>query len=263
MNNSTDAGPDGGEPILLERQDYWARLTINRPAVRNAANRATWRILGDKIAELGTDPDLRVLFLTGAGDKAFMAGADISEFPQVLESRANMEAYINAVSRACDQLEALDVPVIAEINGPAIGGGLELVCACDYRISVKGAKFAVPSADMGLGLAYADIARLVGILGTTRTRDLLIFGKMYDAAEALAVGLLNEVVAPEELFERSAQIGETVSKKAPLSIRSAKKVLLSIAHAREPYYEDAIESIYRAWESDEMSSRVAAKLKRD
>ncbi len=250
-------------PVLVERRDYWARLTVNRPRMSNAADMATWRLFGDEVARLADDPDIQVLFVTGAGERAFMAGADVTEFPKVLESRESIAAYLGMVSRACDQLEALDVPVIAEINGPAIGGGLELACACDYRIAVEGSKFGVPSADFGLGIAYADIARLVAMVGVARTRELLLFGRMYDAAEALAMGLVNEVVPRDQLFVRSAELGKTIAAKAPLSVRSAKKVILSVTHAREPYYDDAIESIYVAWESAEMKRRVDARLKRD
>ncbi len=253
----------GDAPVLVERQDYWARVTVNRPRMSNAADMATWRLFGDEVARLADDPDIRVLFVTGAGERAFMAGADVTEFPKVLESRDNIAAYLGMVSRACDQLEALDVPVIAEINGPAIGGGLELACACDYRIAVEGSKFGVPSADFGLGIAYADIARFLAIVGVTRTREMLLFSRMYDAAEALAMGLVNEVVPRDQLFVRSTELGETVARKAPLSIRSAKKVLLSVVHAREPYYDEAIESIFVAWQSAEMKRRVNARLKRD
>lgn len=258
------SGADGAEaPVLVEREDYWVRLTVNRPRKSNAADMATWQLFGDEVARLANDPDLRVLFVTGAGERAFMAGADLTEFPKVIESRENITAYLSGVSRACDQLEALDVPVIAEINGPAIGGGLELACACDYRIAVERSKFGVPSADVGLGLAYADIARLVAIVGIVRTRELLLFGRMYDAAEALAMGLVNEVVSRDRLFERSAELGNIIAAKAPLSIRSAKKVLLSVVHTREPYYEEAIESIYEAWQSAEMKRRVDERQKRD
>jgi enoyl-CoA hydratase/carnithine racemase len=219
-------------------------------------------LIGDEVARLAQDPSLRVLFLTGAGNRAFMAGADVTEFPQILASRDNIKAYLSMVSRACDQLEALDIPVIAEINGSAIGGGLELACACDYRIAAEGAKFGIPSADVGLGLAYADIARIVGLVGTMRARELLLFGRTYDAAEALAIGLVNEVVPRDQLFARSQEIGCSVAAKAPLSIGSAKKVLLSIVHCREPYYSQAIESILRAWDSAEMRRRVDEWLNR-
>ena len=119
----TGHGADAA-PVLVQRQDYWARLTINRPRMSNAADMATWQMIGDEVARLARDPDLRVLFVTGAGERAFMAGADMTEFPKILESRKTIKAYVGMVSRACDQLEALDVPVIAEVNGPAIGGGL-------------------------------------------------------------------------------------------------------------------------------------------
>jgi enoyl-CoA hydratase len=251
-----------GAPLLMQREDYWARLTINRPQLRNAADMATWRRIGDEVARLAGDPDLRVLFITGAGDRAFMAGADVTEFPQVIENRESIKAYLTTVSRACDQLEALDIPVIAEINGAAIGGGLELACACDYRIAVEGAKFAIPSADVGLGLAYADVARIVGIVGTMRARELLLFGRTYNSAEALAIGLINEVVPHDQLFTRSQEIGQSVAAKAPLSIRSGKKALLSIVHRTEPLYTQAIESIFVAWESAEMRRRINKWLSR-
>ncbi|MBI2960469.1 MAG: enoyl-CoA hydratase/isomerase family protein [Betaproteobacteria bacterium] len=248
--------------VLVEREDYWARITINRPRMRNAADIATWQSIGDEVAQLAQDPDLRVLFVTGAGDRAFLAGADLNEFPRILQSRESIQGYITAVSRACDQLEALDIPVIAEINGAAIGGGLELACACDYRIAVEGAKFGIPSAEVGLGLAYADVARLVALAGTARARELLIFGRSYDAAEALAAGLVNEVVPRKRLFARSKELAGSIAAKAPLSIRSAKKVLLSVVHARAADRAEAIESILAAWDSDEMRQRIDQRLKR-
>ena len=250
-------------PVLVQRQDYWARLTINRPRVSNAADMATWQVIGDEVARLAQDPDLQVLFVTGAGERAFMAGADLTEFPKILENRETIKAYLGMVSRACDGLEALDVPVIAEVNGSAIGGGLELACASDYRIVVEGSKFGIPCADVGLGLAYADIARIVELVGTMRARELLLFGRMYNAAEALAMGLVNEVVPRDQLFVRSAELGSIIAAKAPLSIRSSKKALKSVVHAREEYYTEAIESIYVAWESAEMKRRVNKRLNRD
>lgn len=258
----TGPGADGA-PVLVQHQDYWARLTVNRPRMSNAADMATWQMIGDEVARLARDPDLRVLFVTGTGERAFMAGADVTEFPKILQSRESIKAYLGMVSRACDQLEALDVPVIAEVNGSAIGGGLELACACDYRIAVEGSKFSIPSADFGLGLAYADIARIVALVGTMRARELLLFGRMYNTAEALAMGLVNEVVQRDQLFVRSQELASTIATKAPLSIRSSKKALLSVVHAREPYYTEAIESIYVAWESAEMKQRVNKRLNRD
>lgn len=249
-------------PVLVEREDYWARITINRPRMSNAADLATWRSIGEEAARLAQDPELRVLFVTGAGERAFLAGADLKEFPQILESRESIKGYIGAVSRACDQLEAMDIPVIAEINGSAIGGGLELACACDYRIAVKGAKFAIPSAEVGLGIAYADVARLVALAGTARARELLIFGRTYDAQEALAIGLVNEVVPRKRLFARSKELAAGIAAKAPLSIRSAKKVLLSVVHERETYYAEAIESVLAAWDSEEMRRRIDKRLSR-
>jgi enoyl-CoA hydratase/carnithine racemase len=128
---------------------------------------------------------------------------------------------------------------------------------------VEGSKFSIPSADFGLGLAYADIARIVALVGTMRARELLLFGRMYNTAEALAMGLVNEVVQRDQLFVRSQELASTIATKAPLSIRSSKKALLSVVHAREPYYTEAIESIYVAWESAEMKQRVNKRLNRD
>ncbi|MBI4289955.1 MAG: enoyl-CoA hydratase/isomerase family protein [Betaproteobacteria bacterium] len=259
----TITGAAAEAPVLVQREDYWARITVNRPRIMNAADMATWKSIGDEVARLSQDPGLRVLFITGTGERAFLAGADLNEFPRILQSRETIKEYIGTVSRACDQLEALDIPVIAEINGAAIGGGLELACACDYRIAVEGSKFGIPSADVGLGLAYADVARIVALAGTMRARELLIFGRTYDATEALAIGLVNEVVPREQLFTRSKELASSLAAKAPLSIRSAKKVLLSVAHPREPYYAEAVESIYAAWDSAEMRQRINKRLKRN
>ena len=128
---------------------------------------------------------------------------------------------------------------------------------------MEGSKFSIPCADVGLGIAHADVARVVELVGTMRARELLIFGSTYDAAEALDMGLVNEVVPRDRLFVRSAELGSAIAAKAPLSIRSAKKVLLSVVHAREAHYAEAIESIYVAWESAEMKRRVTRRLNRD
>lgn len=252
---------DGVESsLLLERLDGWARITLNRPKFSNAADLDLWRRIGDVVADLEADPAVGVIVITGAGERAFMAGADMTEFPAVLASPANIKNYLDTVSRACDMLEKIGTPVIAQINGAAIGGGLELAVACDYRLAVDTAKFGIPSADVGLGLAYADIERLLALVGTNRTREMLLFSRVYSAGEALGMGLVNELVPREHLAARTQELVQTLLEKAPMSIRSAKQVMHAWIHNRQDVYGPALRSIYEAWESDEMRRRVEKRL---
>lgn len=258
--------PEAEALLLVERLGSWARLTIHRPRVSNAANLALWERLAREVSRLAEDPGVAAIVVTGSGDRAFMAGADLTEFPAILADAAQLDRYLDAVAEALDMLERVPVPVIAAINGAAMGGGLELAIACDYRLAVNTARMGIPAADLGLAIACADVERIVALLGTGRARELLIFGRIYDAAEALAIGLVNEVVPPEELEARSRQLAEDVAGKAPLSVRSAKAVLESVVHQRrgagDALYEEALRSVAAAWTSDELKQRVNRFLNR-
>ena len=248
--------------LVLEWYDQHARLIITRPEVSNSANFELWQALDKAVAKVGANESIRALVITGAGPRAFMAGADISEFPLLLANPERLSAYLHAALHAIDAVEALPIPVLGEINGAAMGGGMELAIACDVLIAAENAKFGIPAANIGLAIKYADIERLVGILGTARTRDILILGKTLTAAEALGAGLVSEVVPQANLAARCQEVVLTICKMAPLSIASTKAVLRSIIH-RWPHPDDAgrttaAASIDAAWASTEIRTRVAA-----
>lgn len=252
--------------LLVDRTEYGARITLNRPEVSNAADLHLWERIGSEVARLAKDPSVRVIVVTGAGNRAFMAGAEIGEFPAVLRDPAKIRQYLNTVTDSLNLIEDIPIPVIAEVNGAAIGGGLELAVACDYRVTVETAKFGIPSANFGLAIAYPDIERLVSLVGSGRARDLLIFGKIYTAPEALSIGLVNEIVPREALSVRVHELATDLAGKAALSIGSAKKVLKSIVHGGQNpsnvFLEAALQSIWDAWDSDDFKQRVDQMVNR-
>ena len=254
---------DSQEILLVERGARWARLVINRPGQSNAADFALWERIGDAVEELGADPDLSALIVTGAGSKAFMAGADLTEFPGVLASSEGIDRYLGAVSRALDSVERVGLPVIAEINGAAMGGGLELAIACDYRIAVPTARMGIPSADLGIGIALEDVERIAGLVGTARAREILLFARVYSAEEGLAAGLINEIAPPERLRERSEELAAALDRKAAPSLRSAKAALRALVHpAEEGVHAAALQAIRDAWRSDVLAARVRSFVER-
>lgn len=238
------------ESWRLERQGRVAIITITRPEVRNAADEATWRHL-DRLAGQLVEEGMAALILTGHGD-VFMAGADIREFPAILSDPLRIRRYVETLSGALDRLESLPIPVVAAINGPAIGGGLELAVAADYRIAVPQAHFAIPSATMGLALAAADINRLVALVGSGIARALLLFARSYTAPEALQAGLVQEVVDRPQLLPQALALAQRVVDLGPESLRSAKLALQAAVHFRATAEErEAVEaSVLAAWNSE-------------
>lgn len=250
------------DSLLVAREEQWGVLTLNRPHVGNAADQALWQRIAQEAARLAADPQVRVIIVTGTGERAFMAGADLNEFPTLLQSPQRARDYVETVAAALDTLEELEVPVIAQINGSAIGGGLELAIACDYRVAVEGARFGIPAADVGLAINYCDVERLVELVGSARAREVLLLGRVYTAQEALAIGLVNEVVPREQLAPRVRELARELAAKAPASLRSAKKVLRAVTHRHHLPREEALRSIQEAWDSQELKERVQRLLGR-
>jgi enoyl-CoA hydratase/carnithine racemase len=245
------------EGLALERRGKVVLLTLDRPEVRNAADEGLWRGLGETVRDLGRQ-DVACLVVTGSGERAFMAGADIREFPEVLADPERIRRYTATVRAALDSLEEAPFPVVAALNGAAVGGGLELAVAADYRLAVPGARLAIPSAAIGLAIEVHDVERLAALAGTGVARALLLFGRAYTAEEGLALGLIQEIVERERLLPRAFELAEAVAAAAPLSVRSAKAVLRHVAHPRAEgdLLREAEASVVRAWTSEEFRRRV-------
>jgi len=205
------------ENIQLEIRDGIAFLTLNRPKVLNALNAATLRELQSVIDTIQADDSIRVAILTGSGEKAFAAGADIQELAQVNGGEGrDLALRGQAVLRA---IEACGKPVIACINGFALGGGCELALACTLRIASEHAKMGQPEVKLGLIPGYGGTQRLARLVGKGVALQMILTGEVFSAADCLRVGLVNEVVAPDQLLPRAEAIARVIAGMAPLAIR--------------------------------------------
>jgi enoyl-CoA hydratase len=210
------------QDFLIEREGPTAILTINRQAQRNSISFEMWEALPDRIKELDADPSVRVVILTGAGDKAFASGADISEFSTKRTGREAAAFYHRAVEQAMVSVEAAAKPVIAMVNGYALGGGCELAVACDLRIAGESASFGIPAARLGLVISFTDTRRLVDLVGPGVAKEMLMTGRRVSAREALEVGLVNQVVPDVSLRQATMDFAGTIASNAPFSVASAK-----------------------------------------
>src|SRR6201988_4414628 len=205
--------------VLYEKKGSIAYVTINRPKVLNALNTPTWTDLQTAFADAKADASVRGVILTGAGDKAFIAGADISEL-------ANVDAYEAEESSrfgqgVLDLIENLGKPVIAAINGFALGGGCETAMACTIRIAVEHAKFGQPEVKLGLLPGGGGTQRLPRLVGKGRALQLILSGEMIGAQEAYRIGLVNEVVPAAELITRAEAILRKIAANAPIAVTFA------------------------------------------
>lgn len=208
--------------LILEKQDNVAIVTINRPKVLNALNTETLLELNSAFDEVENDENIYVLVITGAG-KAFVAGADIKEMKDMTTIEGRKFGVLgNKVFR---KLETLDKPVIAAVNGFALGGGCELSMACDIRIASTKAKFGQPEVTLGITPGFGGTQRLARHVGLGMAKELIYTGKMINSEEALRIGLVNSVVEPEKLMEETMKLAQTISKNAPVAVRLCKEAI--------------------------------------
>jgi len=207
-----------GPTVLVEkREDGIAVITINRPDKLNALNAAVIADLDEALAALDADAPVRGLIVTGAGEKAFVAGADIAELAQATPVEARGLALRGQA--VFSRLERFRAPVIAAINGFALGGGCELALACHIRIASEKARLGTPEVKLGLMCGYGGTQRLPRLVGRGRALEILLSGEMVGADEALRMGLVNRVVAPEALMEETIGLLKKIIANAPLSLQ--------------------------------------------
>jgi enoyl-CoA hydratase len=203
--------------LILERDDAVAVVTMNRPSVLNALDRRTLAELAETMAVLRADDSVRAIVVTGAGEKSFVAGADINEL--AAQSPVDGREYARAGQAVFDLIEHLGKPVIAAINGYALGGGCELAMACSIRIAADTARIGQPEINLGLIPGYGGTQRLPRLIGTGRALELLLTGEPITAAEAQRIGLVNLVVPAAELMPRARGMAATLAAKAPVAVR--------------------------------------------
>ena len=218
--------------VLSRVEDGVATLTINRPEKRNALNGATRSDLLARLNELRDAPDARVVIITGAGEKAFVAGADIGEF----EGRTAPDQYrVMRAPSVFGGVAGFPKPVIAAINGYCLGGGCELALACDIRIAARSARLGQPEVNLGIIPGGGGTQRLPRLVGMGNAFKLLYSGELIDATEALRIGLIDEVVPGDALLNRTTALARTIAEKSPLALQLIKEAVQ--ASARTPLDE--------------------------
>jgi enoyl-CoA hydratase len=207
--------------LLIEIADGVAVVTINRPAALNALNKEVLEDLAAAFAALESSEDVACVILTGSGSKAFVAGADIAEM-QALDA-VSAEHFARLGHSVFNAIEKFSKPVIAAVNGFALGGGCELAMACDIRIAAENARFGQPEVNLGVIPGFGGTLRLARLVGKGRAKELIFTGDMIDAQEAYRIGLANKVVAAEELLVKARTMATKIASKGPVAVRFAKE----------------------------------------
>ena len=238
-------------------------IVINNPARRNAMSRAMWETVPPLLDTLCALPDTRLIVVTGAGGKAFISGADISEFEKQRASLDANKAYDEAAGAAFGAFADCILPTIAMVRGPCIGGGLATAISCDIRIATDTSIFGIPAAKLGVGYQFDGIQRLMSLIGPARTKQLMYTAEFYKAERAVAMGLIDEAMEAEALEPRLYELAGMIAANAPLSIRAAK---LAVDEAvKDPDLRNTAKvqaAIDAAWSSDDVKEGHRAFLEK-
>ncbi|GBF34079.1 3-hydroxybutyryl-CoA dehydratase [Desulfocucumis palustris] len=211
------------EALLLEKEDNIALVTINRPKVLNALNDVVVSELEQIMEQLAADNEVRVIILTGAGEKSFVAGADIAFMSKLTPMEA--KNFARKGQQVFSKIENLGKPVIAAVNGFALGGGNELAMSCDIRVASENAKFGQPEVNLGIIAGFGGTQRLTRLVNPGVAKEILFTADMYDAEAAHKIGLVNHVVAPEELINFCKGMARRIAARGPVAVRLSKEAV--------------------------------------
>lgn len=235
-------------------------VTINRPEKLNALNKEVFTDLSNVLNEIETNKDVKSVIITGAGSKAFVAGADISEFGSLDKKGAMMLA-----KRGQDifgRIENCSKPIVAAVNGFALGGGCELAMACHFRVASENAKFGQPEVNLGLIPGYGGTQRLVQLIGKGKALELLLSAHLIDATEAKQLGLVNYVTTAETLLEHTKKILDTINAKAPLAVAGCIKAANAVFDETKNGYAVEIEEFGNAFDTEDMKEGTSAFIEK-
>ena len=248
------------QSLLTSLTNYILTITINRPDKLNALNKIVFNELDQLLTEIEKNDDIRVVIITGAGLKAFVAGADIGEFSGLV-GKEGMELAKRG-QEVFARIENASKPFIAAVNGFALGGGCELAMACHFRIASDNAKFGQPEVNLGLIPGYGGTQRLTQLIGKGRAMELLMTGNMIDAASALQYGLVNHVVIQEELLNKTIGIAEVIASKAPMAISRCIRAANAVYDQHKDGYQIEVEAFGECFETEDMKEGTQAFLEK-
>src|SRR5262245_6531760 len=214
--------------LLAHRDGQVGHIIFNNPARHNAVSLEMWQRLQQLLAEFAADSSLRVLVISGAGGKAFVSGADISKFESERATMDAVKVYNAASAKATAALYTFPKPTLAKNQGYCIGGGTNIAVCCDLRVCSRSAKFGIPAAKLGLGYGYVGVRRLAEIVGISHAMDLFYTARQVPAEEALAMGLVNRVVAEEDIDKAVAEWTGMIAENAPMTLATVKAVVREI-----------------------------------
>lgn len=249
------------ENILIEKQDNIAVVTINRPTKLNALNKATIQELHDGFNALNEDKSVKAIIITGSGEKAFVAGADIAEFANFSIAEGQQLAA-EGQALLFDFVQNLSTPVIAAVNGFALGGGLELAMSCHFRIASTNAKMGLPEVTLGVIPGYGGTQRLAQLIGKGRAMELIMTAGMIDAETAKNYGLVNHVVAQDELLEFAKGIATKISNNSTVAIAKAIQAINANFEDGTNGYEVEIENFGACFGTEDFKEGTSAFLEK-
>lgn len=249
------------ENILTSQDGYISTVTINRPSKLNALNRDTIAELSAALQAGDKDPNTRAIILTGSGEKAFVAGADISEFAHFsVEEGKKLSA--DGHNKLFTLVEEMGTPVIAAVNGFALGGGLELAMSCHMRVASSNAKMGLPEVSLGVIPGYGGTQRLAQLVGKGRALEMITTAQMIKADDAYRMGLVNYVVELEELMEKAQSLATKISANSPTAIRAAIKAVNAQYKTGVDGFEEEIKAFGESFNSDDFKEGTSAFLEK-
>jgi len=209
--------------LLLEKDGPIGWIVFNQPEKRNAVSQEMWQQMPEHVGDLAADDAIRVVVLRGAGEQAFVAGADISQFKDRRRNMADEEEYRRISAQGQEALARLGKPLLAMIHGYCVGGGVGIAITCDIRIAADDARFGIPAARLGLGYHYRGMEKLMTLIGPAYTKEIFFTARTdFGAQDALRMGLVNQVVPRAELLGYTREYAQRIARNAPLTLRSAK-----------------------------------------
>lgn len=250
------------ELVLVERDDAIATVVLNRPEKLNALTRPMWQALGEAIARLSADDSLRCIVLRGAGEKAFSPGNDISEFETVRSNKAQAREYGKIMHATAQALAECRHPLVAQIHGICVGGGLEIAALCDLRICGESSRFGAPIKNLGLVMAYPEMLPLLRLVGPAVALEILLEGRVFDAAEAKDKGLVTRVVPDDRVAAEARATAQRIAEGAPLAARWHKKFARRLADLR-PLTEAEYDECFDCFDTEDFRIGYRAFLAKE
>jgi len=234
------------ERIVAEKQGPVGWLAFNNPARRNAISIDMWEAIPKVLDRFEQDPEVRAIVLKGEGDKAFVSGADVSQYEKQRSSAEGIQYYEEIAGRVAERLQNCDKVIVAMIRGYCLGAGVNIALCCDLRIAAEDAKLGIPAAKLGLGYRASSLKNLIDIVGPAYAREVLITGRHFSAAEAKTMGLVHRVAPVAELESLVLEYCATISENAPLTIRASKRIIRELLKSSAAFDAEACAALVKA-----------------